>query len=86
MALDLVLAGAVTAGVLTGAEAELIGVTRLEDVSPNVMAARLGITVTALYARRERAEKRLVAALHETRLNESAAIDPTFTTAPDLRN
>lgn len=78
---DLVLAGAVKAGVITAAEAELIGITRLEDVSTNVMAARLGITLIAFYARRERAEKRLVAALRQARLNETAdATDPTFTT------
>jgi len=58
-----VLAGAVTAGVITDAEARLIGETRLENVHLDDAAAARGISRKTLLTRRNRAERRLVAAL-----------------------
>jgi len=55
-----VLAGAVAAGVLTDAEAELIGATRLEDVPVSAWAARRSMPARRAYRLRERAERRLV--------------------------
>jgi hypothetical protein len=60
---DLVLADAVAAGVITTAEAELIGETRLGGVTLRQIAAREGLTHRAIRTRRARAEKRLVTAL-----------------------
>lgn len=57
---DLVLAGAVEAGVLTAAEAELIGATRLEKVPLHAWADDRGVGRWAAYKARERAEDRLV--------------------------
>lgn len=58
---DLVLNRAVGDGAITGAEADLIGSTRLEDVHLAEAAEMLGITVNAAKIRRQRAEARLVA-------------------------
>jgi hypothetical protein len=60
---DFVLAAAVTAGVITGADADLIGVTRLEGRRVAEAAAELGISRGALLTRRSRAERRLAAAI-----------------------
>lgn len=60
---DLVLARAVRAGVITAAESDLIGMSRLEDVSLPEAAACLGITPNAAKIRRQKAEARLVAFL-----------------------
>ncbi|MBN1174303.1 MAG: hypothetical protein JXA67_19190 [Micromonosporaceae bacterium] len=60
---DFVLAHAVHTGVLTTAEADLIGVTRLEDVPIAVYAERLGLSRWAAYKARARAEERLTAAI-----------------------
>jgi hypothetical protein len=57
---DLVLAAAVTDGVITVAEADLIGETRLQRVSLVEIAARTGIPVGTVTMRRLRAEMRLV--------------------------
>lgn len=65
---DLLLAHAVSGEVLTASEAELIGTTRLEQVTLTQAAARLGVSVAAVKMRRHRAEHRLVAALREGRL------------------
>jgi hypothetical protein len=65
---DLVLAEAVTAGVLSRQEAELIGATRLERAPIGRLAATAGVRANTLVVRRLRAERRLVAALHEGRL------------------
>jgi hypothetical protein len=57
---DLVLFDAVAEGVLTVAEAELIGETRLGGVPLSELAARWGVGYEALKKRRQRAEARLV--------------------------
>jgi len=60
---DVVLARAARAGVITVAESDLIGMTRLEDMSLAEAAACLGITPNAAKIRRQKAEARLVAFL-----------------------
>ncbi len=60
---DFVLAAAVREGVLTPAQAELIGRNRLERVPLARIAADLGISHTALCNRRRRAENALAAAI-----------------------
>jgi hypothetical protein len=60
---DWVLARAVAAGVLDLTEAQLIGATRLEDVTVAQAAEALDIATRAALALRRRAEARLVAAL-----------------------
>jgi hypothetical protein len=77
---DLVLADAVAAGVITTAEAELIGETRLGGVALRQIAARKGLTHRAARARRARAEKRLVTALLAARAADHDD-DPTHTQA-----
>lgn len=62
---DLVMARAVTAGVITPVEAELIGSTRLEEVSLAEAAARRGTGYEAAKKARQRAEHRLVAFVRE---------------------
>jgi len=64
---DLVLAAAVTDGVLSITEAALIGDTRLEPISLAQAAARRGHTVSALTMQRLRAELRLLAHLRPGR-------------------
>ncbi len=64
---DLVLARAVAAGVITAAEADLIGTTRLEDVTIDEYARRAGWSYQAACKKRQRAEKRLVATLRAAR-------------------
>jgi hypothetical protein len=83
---DLVLARAVTAGVITAFEAELIGATRLEGVSVAGYAQGLGKAVKAVYKARDRAEERLVAAIRAGVLSdEDAAViaEATMTLASD---
>jgi hypothetical protein len=83
---DLVLARAVAAGVLTTKEAELIGVTYLEDVSVADYADRTGVSRWTVYKRRKAAEARLVAAIRSGALSDPAAeviAEATLTTAPD---
>ncbi|GGK43769.1 hypothetical protein GCM10010124_40710 [Pilimelia terevasa] len=70
---DFVLARAVHTGVITGGEAELIGVTRLEDVPVAAYAARLGVSASLIYKRRTAAEGRLVAALRGGELADDIA-------------
>ncbi|HEX5495430.1 MAG TPA: hypothetical protein VFX70_12740 [Mycobacteriales bacterium] len=65
---DLLLAHAVAGGLLTGEEADLIGATRLEQVTVAQAAGRLGVSVAAVKMRRHRAEHRLVTALRDGRL------------------
>ncbi|WP_238783064.1 hypothetical protein [Streptomyces monomycini] len=62
---DLVLARAVGATVLTETEAELIGTTRLERVPVVRWAQEHGAPAPTVYARRRRAEQRLVAYLRD---------------------
>lgn len=83
---DFVLARAVTTGVITSVEADLIGATRLEGMSVADYAARLGKAPKAVYKARDRAEARLVAAVRSGELSdEDAAViaEATMTLAPD---
>jgi hypothetical protein len=61
---DLLLADAVSAGILKQSEAELIGTTRLESVSIAQWAAEHNTTTWAAYKARRRAEMRLIAHLN----------------------
>lgn len=58
---DLVLARAEREGILTAADADLIGMTRLEGVALAEAAEMLGASTNAVKIRRQRAEARLVA-------------------------
>lgn len=77
---DLVLARAVAAGVLTAAEAALIGATRLEGISPQTIALRHSLSDQAVFKRRRRAEQRLVSYLSDE-LAHANPVDPTSTEA-----
>lgn len=84
---DFVLVRAVTAGVITAAEADLIGATRLEGVPIAGYAQRVSKTSKAVYKARERAEARLVAAVRAGVLSDPDAdviTEATMTLAPDL--
>jgi hypothetical protein len=63
---DVVLARAVTAGVVSAEEAELIGETRIGGVYLPTLAAGMGVAADTLRHRRRRAELRLVAWLSES--------------------
>jgi hypothetical protein len=56
---DLLLARAVAAGVLSRVDAELIAVTRVEEVPLRQLAGRWGVGYEALRKRRQRAEAAL---------------------------
>ena len=60
---DLVLARAERAGVITSAEADLIGMTRLDEMPLADAAECLGVTPNAAKIRRQKAEARLAAFL-----------------------
>ncbi|MPZ26484.1 MAG: hypothetical protein GEV12_08505 [Micromonosporaceae bacterium] len=68
---DLLLGRAVAAGVITAAQADLIGSTRLGDVLVEQIAAEHGVAASVIRMRRKRAERTLVKAL--TRGELSAA-------------
>jgi hypothetical protein len=70
---DLVLARAVTAGVITVQEAELIGATYLEEVSLTAYAERTGQPRWNLYKRRTAAVARLKAAIDSGVLSDPYA-------------
>ncbi|WP_246562653.1 hypothetical protein [Streptomyces roseirectus] len=77
---DLVLARAVREGVVTRAEADLIGSTRLDDVTVAEWAQVHGVTPNAVYKTRRRAETRLVTfLLSEAR--DAALDDPVAVAA-----
>ena len=83
---DFVLARAVTAGVITAPDAELIAVTRLEDTMLSEYAERTGESRWAVYKRRARAEARLVAAIQASRLaddDREVIAHATLTTAAE---
>ncbi len=67
---DFVLAAAVRRGVLTAAQAELIGRSRLERIPLARIAAELGVTRSALCHRRRGAEARLVTAIRRGGLSD----------------
>ena len=82
---DLVLAGAVAAGVITAAEADLIGTTYLEDVSVAEYADRAGVSRWTVYKRLTAAKDRLLQALAWGELCDPDAdtiAEATLTTAP----
>lgn len=60
---DLILGRAVAAGILTEAQAELIGSTRLGDVLIEQIAAECGQPSSVVRMRRRRAERKVIAAL-----------------------
>jgi hypothetical protein len=62
---DFVLAAAVRRGILTAAQAELIGRNRLEGIPLSQIAAETGMSHATLCNRRKRAEKALVTAIQE---------------------
>ena len=68
---DFVLATAVTRGVLTPAQAELIGRNRLEGIPLAQIAAETGISHTALCNQRKRAEKAITDAIRGGLLSDS---------------
>jgi hypothetical protein len=68
---DLVLADAVREGVITRAEAQVIGATRLDETTVAEVAAEHAMTEWAVYKMRRRAEHRLVAHLLDR--NDDAA-------------
>jgi hypothetical protein len=83
---DTVLARAVAAGVITMAEAEVIGATRLEGVSVTDYAERAGRSYWAVVKERSRAEERLVAAVRDGVLSDQDAAviaEATMTLAAD---
>jgi hypothetical protein len=83
---DFVLARAVRAGVITAAQADLVGVTRLEGVSVADYADRTGVSPSLVYKRRKAAEGRLVAAIAAGQLADPYAevvAEATLTTAPE---
>jgi hypothetical protein len=83
---DMVLVRAVAAEVITAAEAELIGATRLEGVSVTDYADRAGRSYWAVVKERSRAEERLVAALRDGALSDQDAAviaEATMTLAAD---
>ena len=83
---DVLLARAVAIGVLTADEAELIGVTYLQDVSVADYADRAGVSRWTVYKRRKAAETRLVEAIRSGALSDPDAqviAEATLTTAPD---
>lgn len=65
---DLVLAKAQCEGIISAADVDLIGMTRLEDVDLAEAAEMLGISRNAVKIRRQRAEARLVAWLQGRRV------------------
>jgi hypothetical protein len=66
---DLILDHAVTGGLLTREQADLIGRTRLEEITLAEVAAELGVSYEAVKRRRARAERKLTAALTDGTLS-----------------
>ena len=67
---DFVLAAAVARGILTPAQAQLIGRNRLEGVPLARIASELGISHSALCNRRKRAEKTITEAIRDGQLSD----------------
>jgi hypothetical protein len=68
---DFVLAAAVRAGVLSAADAELIGVSRLEGVPLAQIARQHGLRHSTLCMRCKRAEQKIAAATRNGDLENS---------------
>ncbi|GLY97453.1 hypothetical protein [Actinoplanes sp. NBRC 103695] len=84
---DLVLARAVRLGVLSVAEADLIGGTYLEDTSLAAYAQRTGLARWGVYKRRSAAVERLVAAIRAGELSDPTAdviAEATLGTGPEV--
>jgi hypothetical protein len=60
---DLILGRAVAAGILTSAQADLIGTTRLGDILVEQIATEQGVSPSVIRMRRKRAERTLVKAM-----------------------
>lgn len=73
---DLVLARAVREQVLTRTEADVIGSTRLEDISVSQWATDHHTTVQSVYKMRRRAERRLTDYLRQNETSQSVETDP----------
>lgn len=71
---DFVLARAVTAGVVSAGNAELIAESRLDGVPLRDLAARMGVGYKALCKRRERAERALVGWLVAQRMSPAGGV------------
>jgi hypothetical protein len=82
---DAVLHRAVTEGVVTGYEAELIARTRLERIALNDLAAVWKIPASTLAADRAAGEDRLVAYLRGGSIPATAATRPAAGPAPGHR-
>lgn len=67
---DLLLGRAVAAGILTAYEADLIGDTRLGDVLVEQLADQQRVSTPVLRMRRQRAERKLVAAMSRGTLSD----------------
>lgn len=80
---DLLLADAVAQHVLTAADAELIGRTRIENRSLTVVAGELGLPYATACHRRRRAEQALVEAIGAEEID--AATGPHALLNPSLR-
>lgn len=78
---DLVLADAVTKGVISEVDAELIGRTRLEDLTLAEAAGQLGLTAEAAKKRRQRAEPVLCAAVQSGEVQAGLSL-PITSSAP----
>ena len=81
---DFVLARAVGEGAITAAEAELIAVTRLEQMPLIEAAADRGMSYEAAKRGRLRAEARLVAFLREEAADTGSGLFTDATSAPDI--
>ena len=73
---DLVLLDAVAKGVLSPLQAELIGRSRLEDLSLKDAAAELGVGYEAACKARQRGEARLVAAINSGHVEKRLSAPP----------
>jgi hypothetical protein len=71
---DLILGRAVVAGIITRAQADLIGATRLGDVLVEQIAAEQGVCPSVIRMRRKRAERRLVRALAHGELSGRSSV------------
>jgi hypothetical protein len=69
---DLLLADAITQGVISAADAEIIGSTRLESLALTVVARQLAAPYDAVRMRRSRAESRLASAIRAGQLSQIA--------------
>ncbi|GAA0406001.1 hypothetical protein Acor_41020 [Acrocarpospora corrugata] len=71
---DLLLAGAVASGVITAEEAELIGLTRLENIPLSTYCRSRGLLYCTILKRRQRAEAALYQALMDGDLGDLSTV------------